>query len=428
MLEEIIGESGRARSMTRAPGAASTSIATVLSASTVPRSNPTAVVARIRSRGPPSASSTVSREAPKPVAVRSFASAMPAGPSAVGGERQDARARLEMRAHQIERAAMDRRVGRSAAARPAEARRGEAECRSSPAEIRRASPPGVDAACERGAPTPCQWNGSPEASTHTWRPRCAGALRRQGAVERARPGPRRAADQCAPTRLKVPAPAIDDFRRADEPARRRGDGRRRRPRRCRRWTASAAMQQSRARSRRRSTCHASSFSAAPRKRGCSRCGNWRRPPRPRGVTVSLAGRTASPAPECRCRFAAAVLAAPRGRVADYLVGAAHRRADRRHASVRGNVISADAVAAATRSRCAQRGAAASAVDRGQPGDRWIEVERRGGGGSRARGKRRAASSSRSRPPGVGAIRASPADTIISSAVSIRSIRRCRCRT
>ncbi len=40
---------------------------------------PSAVVVRMRSRGPPSASSTVSREAPKPDCVRSRANA--AGPS-----------------------------------------------------------------------------------------------------------------------------------------------------------------------------------------------------------------------------------------------------------------------------------------------------------------------------------------------------------
>ena len=55
-----------ARAMTRASGPAATSIASVLSGSTAPQSNAPAVVARIRSRGPPSASSTVTREAPKP--------------------------------------------------------------------------------------------------------------------------------------------------------------------------------------------------------------------------------------------------------------------------------------------------------------------------------------------------------------------------
>ena len=68
-----------ARASTRAPGEASTSMATALSGPTSPRSKPAAVVARTRSRGPPSASSTVKRELPKPTSLSSRARA--AGPS-----------------------------------------------------------------------------------------------------------------------------------------------------------------------------------------------------------------------------------------------------------------------------------------------------------------------------------------------------------
>ena len=67
------------RASTRASAKASTSIATMLSGPTSPRSKPAAVVARRRSRGPPSASSTVMREVPKPVSASRRASA--AGPS-----------------------------------------------------------------------------------------------------------------------------------------------------------------------------------------------------------------------------------------------------------------------------------------------------------------------------------------------------------
>ncbi len=69
----------QARAMMRASGSAATSMATMFSASTAPRSNAAASIVRKRSRGPPSASSTVSRERPKPVCANSSANA--AGPS-----------------------------------------------------------------------------------------------------------------------------------------------------------------------------------------------------------------------------------------------------------------------------------------------------------------------------------------------------------
>jgi hypothetical protein len=73
--------SGRpgARAITRAPGAATTSTATVLSGSTLLKSKFAAVLLRICSRGPPNASSTVIREAPKPLSTSRSASV--AGPS-----------------------------------------------------------------------------------------------------------------------------------------------------------------------------------------------------------------------------------------------------------------------------------------------------------------------------------------------------------
>ena len=83
-----------------------------------------AVVVRMRSRGPPSASSTVSRDAPKPGSASRRASA--AGPSPSEVKRQDARARLQMRTDEIERAAVQRDE-RGLRQRPAEPRGRQAE-------------------------------------------------------------------------------------------------------------------------------------------------------------------------------------------------------------------------------------------------------------------------------------------------------------
>ena len=115
-----------ARAMTRAPGAATTSMATVLSASTAPRSKAAAVAARMRSRGPPSASSTVTRDGPKPVVGEQPRQRRRR--RAVRGQRDHPRAGMEMRAHEIERAAMQRDE-RRLRQRPAEPRGGEAEGR-----------------------------------------------------------------------------------------------------------------------------------------------------------------------------------------------------------------------------------------------------------------------------------------------------------
>ena len=66
-----------------------------------------AVVARMRSRGPPSASSTVKRDRAE-AASRRASAASAAGVVAVRGQRQHARAGLQMRDDAIERAAVQR--------------------------------------------------------------------------------------------------------------------------------------------------------------------------------------------------------------------------------------------------------------------------------------------------------------------------------
>ena len=251
------------RARTRASGAAVTSIATTLSASVVPRSNPAAVVARMRSRGPPSASSTVRREAPKPVSVRSFASA--AGPSPSEVSARISRAGLQMRADQIERAAVQRQQHRLRQ-RPAEPRRGQRKGRRRRHDdhLARIDVPRqhrADAVVERIA-----------GREHADLPAAMAQDFFGRAVERARPWPRSAANErrrqrrdAAGRRTRSPLP-----RSGRAPP---GSAPRRHPRRCRRWTASAAMRQCRAEAAQDFACHASSFSAAPRKRACSANGS-----------------------------------------------------------------------------------------------------------------------------------------------------------
>ena len=219
----------------------------------------------------------------------------------------------------------------------------------------------------------------------------------------------------------MPPAAEHDLRRARSARAPPGSSRRRHPRRCRRWTASAAMRQCRASEQHQdAACHASSFSAAPRKR------------RLLGRTPRRARRSRRDAVACRPHRRAGAAAVPvrvggfggAAGLADYLVARAHRRFDRRDASLcqrhfgerrRGRARTARAV----------RGAAPAALGcrRRRPLDR----------GERCRAprcarsaRRRAASSSRS---AATSSRRSPTrrSIAISSAASIRSIRRCRCR-
>ena len=197
--------------MMRAPGAASTSIASVLSASTAPRSKSAAVVVRMRSRGPPSASSTVSREAPKPDCVEKLRQRCRS--VAVGGQRENARTRLQMRADEIERAAMQREQ-HGFRQRPAEPRRGQAERRRRRhndhlLRIDVSRQHRADAVVKRIA-----------GGEHADLPAAIAQHLVGRAVERARPRPRRAANERSGKAEVAPA-AEHDLGGADQPARRR---------------------------------------------------------------------------------------------------------------------------------------------------------------------------------------------------------------
>ena len=346
----------------------------------MPRSKSAAVVLRTRSRGPPSASSTVSRDAPKPVCARSFAKR--GRPVAVGGQGQNARAGLQMRADEIERAAVQRQQHRLRQ-RPAEPRRGEAEGRrrrhhdhlaridrAAPAPRRRRSGtdrrtparrPGGRDGCSTSSAAPSNGLGHGRAAPRmsgAARPRCR---RPPNTISAAPISPRAAGAQALDAIL---ADADDG-----QPARRCG-----------------SVARDRLRKRH---AHASLFSAAPTEarllaeRLAGRAGL--------DVTLSLAGRTASPARQpVPVRVGGFGGAAG---LADYLAARAHRRADRRHASVCERHFGQRRRGRAQNHR-AVRGAAPAAVDRGRrrPLDRGRATSREA---VRAIGQRRAASSSRS---------------------------------
>ena len=311
-----------------------------------------AVVARMRSRGPPSASSTVSREAPKPVSARSV--------------RQRRRRRRRRRsAPGCARRAADagaRDRGRGRAARAARVS-GSAQPSRAAARLK-ADGAGTHEHLARSIAARAAWRRRRSGTDRRRRARRRGGRDGEhlvdGAVERARPGPRCAADERR-RQAEMALAAEHDFGRADQPRAPRRSGRRRRPRRCRRWTASAAMRQSRARSHQEATCHASSFSAAPTEARAAGGSGWQAAPISTS-TLSLAGRTAAPARQpVPVRIGGFGGAAG---LADYLARRAHRRADRRHASLC-RAISANARRGCARSRRALRGAAPSAVDCGR---------------------------------------------------------------
>ena len=220
--------------MMRAPGAASTSIATMLSAIDV---------VEIEVRGaawcgcaraaPPSASSTVSREAPKP---RSASSARQRRRrrrrrrSAPGCARRDADAGgCSSSARPCSESSVD--LGQ----RPAEPRRGQAEGRRRRARTSISSGAtwrasiGADAVEERIARGEhADLAGRAAPSTSSTR-----------VVERARPGPRRRRGSAAPASARWRSPPNTISALAIRPRATGAQARRRRPRRCRRWTASA---------------------------------------------------------------------------------------------------------------------------------------------------------------------------------------------
>ena len=137
-------------------------------------------------------------------------------------------------------------------------------------------------------------NGSPEASTQTCRPRCASIVGNAPRTATARP--RRAADERpASARWRLPPNTISAPRAARAPHAIRpsiavladaDDGQ---PAAALRQSSTAATTIT------GSACDASSFSAAPRRRGA---GAGASPgARDLAVTLSLAGRTAHPAPQ-----------------------------------------------------------------------------------------------------------------------------------
>ncbi len=174
----------------------------------VPRSNAAAVVARMRSRGPPSASSTIRREPPKPVSASSRASAAGAAPSEVSASTRAPGCRCGRTRSSARACSETSAVSGSAQPSRAAARLnadGAGTTSISCASTWRAST----------APTPCM-KGSPEASTQTCRPRWRQNLF-DDAVERRRPRPRRAADERCRQRQMPPA-AEHDVGAADQPA------------------------------------------------------------------------------------------------------------------------------------------------------------------------------------------------------------------
>ena len=133
--------------MTRAPGAASTSIATVLSASTAPKSK------RGRRGGADALALPAERfEYRQPRRAEAGCRqkfGQRGRPVAIGGESQNARAGLQMRADEIERSAMQREQS-GLRQRPAEPRRGQAEGRRRRHDVHLAR---IDVARQH-APTP----------------------------------------------------------------------------------------------------------------------------------------------------------------------------------------------------------------------------------------------------------------------------------
>ena len=193
--------------------------------------------ARMRSRGPPSASSTVSFDAPNPVSRSSAASACGPSPS-------DVSARMRAPGCRCGRIRSSGRPCSESSATSGSGQPSRAAARlnadgagttsiSSPIDMARQQR--ADAIEERIAR--CQ---------HADRPAALLDHLAHRPIERARPRPHRAANERG-RKLQMALAAEHDLGVGDQPARDRAQGPRRRPRRCRRWTASGAVRQSRPR-------------------------------------------------------------------------------------------------------------------------------------------------------------------------------------
>ena len=270
--------------MMRASCAASTSIASVLSGPIAPRSKSAAVARRIDSRGPPRRSRTIKRDVPKPLAARSFAKAVGASPSEVSARIRAAGCRCG-RMRSSARPCSDNSTvcGSDQPSRPAARLKadGAGTTTISRGSMRRAStaptpywtdrrtparkPGGRDAASTSSA-APSNGLGHGRAA-----PRISGAARPCGGGRRTRFQPPRSA--------RVPLRS----------------GRQRRPRQCRRWTASAAMRQCRARSA-QVILHESRVLILGGTTEARVLGERLAAPRLLDVTLSLVGRTADARP------------------------------------------------------------------------------------------------------------------------------------
>ena len=192
-----------------------------------------AVVVRTRSRGPPSASSTVSRDAPKPRSASSRGERRRA--VAVGGQRQHARARLQHAGgsrSSVRPCSETSAVSGSAQPSRAAARLNAEGAGTTTHLVGR----------ERAAPASRRRRNGTDRRRRARRRagRDAPAPPRRARVERARPWPRRAADQRR-RQAEMALAAEHDLGAAHDGARApRRSARRCRPRRCRRWTASGA--------------------------------------------------------------------------------------------------------------------------------------------------------------------------------------------
>ena len=192
----------------------------------------------MRSRGPPSASSTVRREAPKPLSARSFASAAGPSPSEVSARMRApgckcGRTRSSVRPCSDSSTVCGSDQPSRAAAR-LKGRRRRHDDHLARIDVPRQHR--ADAVMERIARG--EHADRPAAMAHDFFGR---------AVERARPRPRRAANERRRERRDA-AGRRTRFRPRRSARAPPGSSPRRRPRRCRRWTASAAMRQCRARS------------------------------------------------------------------------------------------------------------------------------------------------------------------------------------
>ena len=350
MLEQIVGQTRRARDDAGAGRRRHLDRDRVERIDVAERRTPPPCAARMRSRGPPSASSTVRRDAPKPRAAASAASAAGVSPSEdsastrapgcrCGRTRSSARPCRETSAQ-------------SCSAQPSRAAaRLKAEGAGTHHDLGRLDMARQHARRRR------REKGSPEASTQTCRPRCASisATPPRTAIGQGRAAPRMSAPASArwrapPNTSSAPemrprataAQALDAVLADADDGQPAG--------RCGMSGATASRRDMRRILILGGTTEARELAAALGRARRSRGDAVARRPHRRAGAAAGAG-------------AHRRLRRRRG-LADYLATRAHRRADRRHASVR-RQMSANAAQAAGRAGVPLAGAAAAALERGR---------------------------------------------------------------